>query len=181
MKKLDKILDYIEYIICGVCLCIMTLLTFANVVSCHLVIGSLSFSEEITNYLFVLVSLMGASIAAKRGSHLGFTLISDHVGKKGARIFGIIAMLFAAIFSAIICYYGVFMVMKQMGNGQVTAATQLPEWIFGSFVPVGALFITIRFAQNLVKLITGHDIEHEDVVADAIEAAEEAEKKGDNE
>ena len=44
-----------------------------------------------------------------------------------------------------------------------------------------ALFVTIRFAQNLIKLITGHDIEHEDVIADAIEAAEEAEKKGDNE
>ena len=34
--------------------------------------------------------------------------------------------------------------------------------------------MTIRFGQNLFRLLTGKDIEHEDVVAEAIENAEEA-------
>ena len=171
---INKILDYFEEGLCCVCLVVMTALTFIKVLSRYVFSASLSFSEEITTYLFVLLSLLGAAIAAKRGAHLGFTLLSEHVGAKVGRILGIISMAAATVFSGIICYFGVFMALNQFNKGQVTGAMQLPEWIFGSFVPLGALLVTIRFAQNLIKLILGKDVEHEDVVADAIEAAEEA-------
>ena len=174
----NKILDYIEEGLCCVCLVVMTGLTFANVVSRYVFSASLSFSEEITTYLFVLLSLLGAAIAAKRGAHLGFTLISEHVGPKAGRILSIISMALAATFSGIICYFGYFMALKQYTKGQVTGAMQLPEWIFGSFVPIGAAFVTIRFLQNLIRLIRGTDIAKEDVLAEAREAQAE-EMKGE--
>ncbi|MBP3539810.1 MAG: TRAP transporter small permease [Oscillospiraceae bacterium] len=168
---MNKILDYIEESLVCVCLIVMTALTFVNVVARYVFSASLSFSEEITTYLFVLLSLLGSAIAAKRGAHLGLTIITDKVGPKAGRILGIISMAFATAFSAIICYFGFFMALNQYNKGQLTAGTQLPEWIFGSFVPIGALFVTIRFAQNLIRLLTGKDIKHEDVVADALENA----------
>ena len=170
----NKILDYFEEGLCCVCLVVMTALTFINVLSRYVFSASLSFSEEITTYLFVLLSLLGAAIAAKRGAHLGFTLLSEHVGAKAGRVLRLTSPAAATVFSGVICYFGVFMALNQFNKGQVTGAMQLPEWIFGSFVPLGALLVTIRFAQNLIKLILGKDVEHEDVVADAIEAAEEA-------
>ena len=153
---MNKILDYIEESLVCVCLVVMTALTFVNVVARYVFSASLSFSEEITTYLFVLLSLLGSAIAAKRGAHLGLTIIS---------------MAFATAFSAIICYFGFFMALNQFNKGQLTAGTQLPEWIFGSFVPIGALFVTIRFGENLIRLLTGKDIQHEDVVAEALENA----------
>ena len=30
---------------------------------------------------------------------------------------------------------------------------QWPEWIFGAFVPVGAVFLTVRFIQVLIREI----------------------------
>ena len=68
------------------------------------------------------------------------------------------------------------MALNQYNKGQLTAGTQLPEWIFGSFVPIGALFVTIRFAQNLFRLIAGKEIQHEDVVAEALENAAQEEE-----
>ncbi len=168
----NKILDYIEEGICGVCLTIMTALTFVNVIARYVFSASLSFSEEITTYLFVLLSLMGAAIAAKRGAHLGFTLLTEKIGEKGARILGILSMAISAAFSGLICYYGYFMAFKQFTKGQLTAGTQLPEWIFGAFVPIGAFFVTVRFLQNMFKLILGKNVQKEDVLADAIAAAE---------
>ena len=156
----------------------MTGLTFVNVVSRYVFSASLSFSEEITTYLFVLLSLLGSAIAAKRGAHLGLTLITDHLGPRAGRILGIISMIFATLFSALICYFGVFMTINQFTKGQLTAGTQLPEWIFGAFVPVGALFVTIRFGQNLFRLLAGKHIAHEDIVAEAIENAAGAEENG---
>ena len=172
---MNKILDYIEESLVCVCLVVMTALTLVNVVARYVFSASLSFSEEITTYLFVLLSLLGSAIAAKRGAHLGLTIISDRVGPKAGRVLGIISMAFATAFSAIICYFGFFMALNQFNKGQLTAGTQLPEWIFGSFVPIGALFVTIRFGENLVRLLAGKDIQHEDVVAEALENATQEE------
>ena len=172
---MNKILDYIEESLVCVCLVVMTALTFVNVVARYVFSASLSFSEEITTYLFVLLSLLGSAIAAKRGAHLGLTIISDRVGPKAGRVLGVISMAFATAFSALICYFGFFMALNQFNKAQLTAGTQLPEWIFGSFVPIGALFVTIRFGENLVRLLAGKDIQHEDVVAEALENATQEE------
>lgn len=172
---MNKILDYIEESLVCVCLVVMTALTFVNVVARYVFSASLSFSEEITTYLFVLLSLLGSAIAAKRGAHLGLTIISDRVGPKAGRVLGVISMAFATAFSALICYFGFFMALNQFNKGQLTAGTQLPEWSFGSFVPIGALFVTIRFGENLVRLLAGKDIQHEDVVAEALENATQEE------
>ena len=58
-----KILDKIEETICIVCLLAMTALVFANVFSRYVLHLSLSFSEEITTNLFVLLSMMGTAMS----------------------------------------------------------------------------------------------------------------------
>ena len=71
-----KILDWIEEGICAVCMIVMTALTFANVVSRHVFSASFSSRKRFTTYLFVLLSLMGTAIAAKRKAHLGLTVLN---------------------------------------------------------------------------------------------------------
>jgi len=36
--------------------------------------------------------------------------------------------------------------------GQETAAMQWPEWIYGSFVPVGAAFSMIAFIEGIINM-----------------------------
>lgn len=148
-----QILNKIEEILAAICLIIMTILTFANVVARYVFSASFSFSEEITTYLFVLLSLLGTAIAAKRSEHLGLSIVTDAVGPKTEKILKIIGYAVAVLFSASIFYYGIFMVMNQRMLGQVTAGMQWPEWIFGSFVPIGSFFVVIRFAQVLIHEI----------------------------
>ena len=150
-----RILDRIEEIVAAVCLSVMTVLAFANVVARYVFSASFSFSEEITTYLFVLLSLLGTAIAARRRAHLGLTILTDVVSPKIRRILHIIGYLFAVAFTGAIFYYGILMVLSQRQLQQVTAHMQWPEWIFGSFVPIGALFATVRFVQVLVEEIRG--------------------------
>ena len=72
-----RIFDKIEEILAAACLIVMTILTFANVVVRYLFSASFSFSEEITTYLFVLLSMLGTAIAAKRRAHLGLSIVTD--------------------------------------------------------------------------------------------------------
>jgi len=145
-----QFLNKIEEILASICLIVMTILTFANVVSRYVFSASFSYSEEITTYLFILLSLLGTAIAAKRGAHLGLSIITDAVGHKARKILHIVGFSIATLFCAAIFYYGIKMVMNQQMLGQVTAGMQWPEWIFGSFVPIGSFFATVRFLQVLI-------------------------------
>ena len=113
-----KILDWIEEIICVFCTVVMTALVFANVLSRYVFHSSLSFSEEITTYLFVLLSMMGTAIAAKHRAHLGLSIITDAVGPKIHKALMVIGFGIATVFSAALFYYGILMVHRLSGELQ---------------------------------------------------------------
>lgn len=149
MKLIDKIEEYL----CIACLAVMTVLVFANVLSRYVLHMSLSFSDEITTYLFVLLSMMGTAIAAKRRAHLGLSLLTDALPPSARRILAIFSYSVATVFSAALFYYGILMVINERMLGQVTASMQWPEWIYGTFIPFGAFFVTLRFAQVTLEEI----------------------------
>ena len=151
------LLGRIEDIICAICMIVMTTLTFANVIARYVFSASFSFSEEITTYLFVLLSLIGSAAAARRKAHLGFTAILDLLPKGLQRAIQTMSYTIATLFSAALFWYGISMVQSQIYHGQVTAGMQWPEWIFGSFVPLGAFFITIEFLFLLIDTVSNKE------------------------
>ena len=172
---IKKIIDNFEEIVVVVALTVMTGLTFSNVVTRYVFNFSMNFAEEISTYSFVLLSLFGASIALKRGAHLGFTLLSEHVPAIVARIFEVISSISGVLFSGVLFCYGIQMVITQFERGQLSLGVQVPEWIYGSFVPLGAFFLFIRFVEQLITSVRGQALVKEDILADALAAAEEKE------
>ena len=115
---MKAILSRIEEVLCVIALVIMTVLTFANVIARYVFSASFSFSEEITTYLFVLLSLLGSAVAARRKAHLGFTALIDIVPENVRRIFHAISFLLATLFSSALFVFGMKMVYSQMSRGQ---------------------------------------------------------------
>ncbi len=172
-----KILNKIEEGICILCLIAMTTLVFANVFSRYVLHLSLSFSEEITTNLFVLLSMMGTAIAARRRAHLGLSILTDAVNPKLRRALLVFGFGLATVFSFAVFFYGIKMVRNEYILGQVTPSMQWPEWIYGCFVPFGAAFMTLRFAQvTLEELRTPADKVKTDAELMIDEAAAEEKK-----
>lgn len=151
MKKIFNALDKIEeYFVAG-SLFVMLSIAFANVLSRKIFKASWSFTEEITANLFILASMLGAAIAARRGSHLGLSLVTDLFPKKFQKYLALLTSALSVVFCAVLIKEG-FVIMKQeMATGQLTAALGWPEWIFGSFIPIGGIFLLIRFAQSGIE------------------------------
>ena len=61
-------LEKIEKFVASVCVIIMAVLVFANVIARKVFDNSLAFSDEMSTYLFVLMSFMGTAIAARRNA-----------------------------------------------------------------------------------------------------------------
>lgn len=158
IKKVFLALDYIEEYLIGISLIIMTTITFSNVISRRFLGLSLAFTEEITTNLFILMSLLGAAAAAKRGSHLGLSIISDVMPKKVQKAITIFGVTCSVALFSYLAYYGTIMVQTQKLYKQITPALGWPEWMFGLFIPIGSVFLIIRFIQfGISELQKGDD------------------------
>lgn len=150
---MKKILDHFEEILSAGCLLAMTILAFVNVISRFVFKASLSFTDEITTNLFVLLTLAGASLAARRNAHLGLNLVTDSLSAKWQKNLNIVANLLGVLFTGILVYFGVIMAYNEYRLEQLTAGMQLPEWIFGAFVPFGGILLLLRFIQKTIEAV----------------------------
>jgi C4-dicarboxylate transporter DctQ subunit len=97
--------------------------------------------------LFVLLSLFGSAVAAKRRAHLGLTILTDRLPWRINKFIFAFGYACAAVFCAILVWKGIDMVKTSLRFKTVTLAMNWPEWIFNSFVPIGGAVIGIRYVQ----------------------------------
>lgn len=142
-----KVLDYFEEIILFVSFVIITGVTFINILSRNFMQLSLSFTEEVTINLLVLLTFVGTALGVRRFAHLGFTLLYDKGNDTMKRIVVTISSFASFILFAVLFYFGMDMVLFQMQIGQTTPALNMPQWIWSLALPLGALLCLIRTVQ----------------------------------
>lgn len=152
-------LEKIEKFVACVAVSIMAVLVFVNVIARYVFGDSLAVSDELSTYLFVLMSFMGTAIAARRKAHLGLSIVTDRVSPRARMIINEVMYAISALFCLLIVIFGVQMVISQYQMGQETATMQWPEWIYGSFVPIGAAFAMIAFLQTMVQMYKDYQAE----------------------
>ncbi len=149
-KKAFNLTGFVE-IICIILLAAMTLVTFVNVLSRYVFHNSISASEEITTNLFVLLSLMGAALAAKKKQHLGLNLFPDKLSPKGKLIHGIYEGIAGMGFMGFLSYYGFKRVLQQVRTHQISSGLSIPIWIYGSMCLLGFLVLFAVFAEIAIE------------------------------
>ena len=150
MKSYLKILSLIENVILIFGMSVMTAITFINVVIRKFTTISFAFTEEISASLFILVALVGAAVAARRGANMGLTVITDLFSPKYRKCFVWLSAAICAVFCVFLVKYGFSMAYDEFLSKQTTSALGWPEWIFGSFVPIGALLLGLEFLNYAI-------------------------------
>lgn len=72
----------IENAVLALSILLVLVLTFGNVIARKIFQHSLGFTEEITVAVFVLISLLGAGVAARDGGLVNLSLIPDRLEKR---------------------------------------------------------------------------------------------------
>ena len=152
-----KFIEKFEKFVACASVSVMAILVFVNVIARFIFNSPLAVADEMSCYLFVLMSFMGTAIAARRKAHLGLTIVTDKLSPSAARKVQVLMYIIAAVFCLLIVIFGIEMVMSQYALGQETATMQWPEWIYGLFVPVGAAFALLAFLSVAVKTAKGEE------------------------
>jgi C4-dicarboxylate transporter DctQ subunit len=190
-SRLGQVIDDIEETSIAVCLGIMTLITFANVVARYIFNANILWALELTVFLFAWLVLMGASYAVKKHIHIGVDVVINAVPPAMGKFLTIIAVAACLAFSIMLLigswnyWYPfiterawletedipmpeMFMFLADWFN-EGERYEKVPRFIPYMALPLGMALLTFRFLQmawqvltgKLDKIIASHEVEDE--------------------
>ena len=190
-NRLGQVIDEIEETCIAICLGLMTLITFANVIARYVFNSNILWALELTVFLFAWLVLMGASYAVKKQVHIGVDVVINAVSPGKRKVLALLSITACLAFSILLLvgswnYWFSFITerawletddipMPQMlvfledwfNEGE--AYEKIPRFIPYLALPLGMALMTFRFLQMGYKIVTGevdkviasHEVEEE--------------------
>ena len=159
MKTLDTILSTVENGIAALAFALITGVAFTNVISRYFLDASLAFTTEITINVAVWLTMIGAVIGVREGSHLGFSLLHEKLTGRAKDALTLLIGAAMVVFFAVLLWFGWELASSQMANGRATPSMQIPQWLFTVALPVGAALGIVRTIQVTVRGLRGQESE----------------------
>ena len=158
------------------CLAIMLVMVFGNVVLRLFFNTGIDLSEEIPRFAFVWLTFLGAIVGMRRRAHLGVDIVVQMLPVLGRKVcWGISQFIMLVCCGYIV--YGTYL-QHDIIQGNASAVAQISMlWVFGVSYVTGSA-IGIICVSNLIRLLLGKVDErelidvHEEGMVDALEAEE---------
>lgn len=141
-------IKHFEEVLCAVILAIMAIVAFINVISRYLLKYSLAFTEELLISLFVWLTLLGAAIAFRNGSHLGFTFITDRLPVIIQKLLLLVSTILGVLLFLFLIYFSIFQIKEEIILKITSSGIGIPQWWYTIGMPVWSILIIIRIIQR---------------------------------
>lgn len=149
---IKKFLDNFEEYFIVWTLALMTILVFAQVVMRYVFHNSLAWSEEMSRYLFLWCSWIGASYAVKARSHFRVECFVNAIKGQARKYYELVILVIWFLFGVGMTWYGTNLIIFMHESGQISSAMQIPMTIPYASVPVGCALMSIRLIIEMYKI-----------------------------
>ena len=157
-KLIDKYCQFLSLLMAA-SLAVMVVLVFTNVVLRYTFNSGISVSEELSRWLFVWLTFLGAIVALNEGAHLGTDTLVSRLslrGKKTCLVLGHVLMLFVCW----LLFKGSLDQVK-INWDSTSAAMEVSMAIFYGCGMVFAVSGAVILLNHLWRLVTGQLSEKE--------------------
>ncbi|WP_170763515.1 TRAP transporter small permease [Ruegeria lacuscaerulensis] len=166
LGKIDAVIGRIEVWILGWGVILMAVNTIANVFGRYVFNQSIYFSEELNEFLIVIVTFMGLGYATRKGIHIRMSAIYDALPIKMRKGLMVVIAATTAVVMAVLAWYALEYVQKVASRGRITPALQLPLYLTYVWVVVG---LTLASFQYLLTAIRNLNFAEEEVYVSYLE------------
>jgi len=128
----------------------MTVVTFAQVFFRFVIVHSLPWSEEFSRYALVWASFLGASIALKRGLHIGVEAFVFKLKEERRRVIYLVSLALITLFLLVVIVKGFQMASFNMR--QSSPAMRIPMGYPYLAIPVGSILMVIHLLSEFVMV-----------------------------
>lgn len=147
-KDLKWFVFHFEEVLCAVLFAIMAIVTFVNVISRYLLKYSLAFTEELVVSFFVWLTLLGAAIAFREGSNLGFSFITDRLPHKIQKTLLWVSAGLGAFLFLLLIYFSIHQIREEIELRITSMGIGVPQWWYSIGMPVWSILVIVRILQG---------------------------------
>lgn len=133
----------------------LALITFANVLVRYFTDQSFAWTEEISVFLLIVLTMAGGSMAFVRNHHIRIEILADSGSARRQRIMALWANGFVLLFFALLTVLSVKLVMDEFTYEETSPAIGVPTWWYSIWLPVMAAAISLRTLGTLRRLARG--------------------------
>ena len=155
-ENLDKLTDRLTHlldVLCVVCLVAMVFMVFGNVVLRYAFNDGITVSEELSRWLFIWMTFIGAAVAVKEHGHLGTDMLVGRLGPTGKRMCLVTSYLLMLITN-------LFLFQGSWSQTVINAEVEAPvtglsmAWVYASGV-VFSVLASVLMLRELWRVLTG--------------------------
>lgn len=159
-QKIMKVITVLEEAVLTVSMTAIVILAFGNVVARKIFSHAWNFADEINVAVFVLISLLGAGLAAReQGGLVNLSLLPDHTGPTARKILNTIVGVIGIAFSVLLSREGYGRMRASAGTS--SPILHIPQAVFWSFILIGGISLALHFLENII-LFWHRDLAAED-------------------
>ena len=109
----------------------------------------IAWSEEATRYLMIWMGFLAASLALRKGTHVGVEMLRVALPLRLRRIVMMIAVLGIFFFFTVVAYEGFLLIPKVAGTESVVLPVSM-AWFYAA-IPVGALLMLLQMLPIAIR------------------------------
>lgn len=142
LTKFDSLLARGEAAVIITMVAVMTVVVFLQVVYRYVLTQPLHWSEELARYLFVWLSILGATLGLQKRGHFGLDIFYRMLPNKGKRFLQSVINLSMGIVILVILIQGIKLVQKTIFQESPAMGISM-GWAYAC-LPVGAALMAIH-------------------------------------
>jgi len=132
---------------------VMTLIVFLQVVYRYALKQPLYWSEEVARYLFVWISIVGATLGLQKRGHFGLDLFCRMLPNRGRRFMEFLIYLLMGMVVLVILVQGILLVEKTTLQDSPAMGISM-GWAYAC-LPVGAVLMAIHLLVMILREAMG--------------------------
>ena len=126
---------------------LLCIITMANVVVRYFTNISFAFTEEISVWLMVVMTLVGAAGAFVKGHHISINFFVDRLAPAARRTVRLLGLAASTAMFATLAVFGTRMAYEDFRYEVTSPALGAPQWLYTVWLPVLSLLIVVRLFQ----------------------------------
>lgn len=149
MTKIINILQKIEEYIIVLCLTVMGIVLFLQILMRFFFSSPLSWVEELARYLQIWITFLGIGYGIRKGSHISMSLVKNKMPEIVKYIFEMVCNITSLFVFIILIASSINFITYQ---NVLSTAMEIPMKLVYSVIPIGATIYIIYSISDIIKL-----------------------------
>jgi len=148
-RNTPRVTPRIEEAVAALAMAAICVITFANVVVRYLTNASFAFTEEISVFLLVVLTLVGAAAAFARNANIRVDFFVLKLPRAAQWALELLGLVLSAVLFAMVAWFGWRFFLDDLDYGTTSPGLGIPQWVYSVWLTVLSVVIVLRVLGRL--------------------------------